>query len=296
MKKDLRNKPRTRINSMRGRLIVILGPTASGKSELAVKLAKKFNGQIVSADSRQIYQGMDIGTAKTKKAALVDIVKPNQKFTLAQYKRLAIGAIKDIQKRGKLPFLVGGTGLYIQAIVDNLVIPKVKPDKKIRNRLEKLSNQKLWQQLGKIDPLTAKTIDHNNKRRLIRALEVCLKTKKPFSQQREKGHSLFDVCQIGLKTNKKNLDKKIDQRVEKMFKAGLIKEVKGLIKKYGWQPYSMSSIGYQEIIQSTNAKELIKLHTRQYAKRQMTWFKKDKRINWVRNYQEAAKLIRNFLL
>jgi len=325
------------------KLIVILGPTASGKSDLAIKLAKEFsargglasdwNGiEIVSADSRQIYQEMDIGTGKieTRRTTeirtvlrgqslkqglsyedspsniphyLIDIIKPNQEFTLAQYKKLAIEAIKDIQKRGKLPFLVGGTGLYIQAIVDNLQIPKVKPNKKLRNKLEKLTNQELFKQLKKIDPLAAATIDLHNKRRLIRALEVCLITKKLFSQQRKKGQPLFDVCQIGLKINKKNLEKRINQRVDKMFKAGLVEEVKKLTQKYSPNLSSMSGIGYREIIQSfesdasgiNQAKELIKQHSRQYARRQITWFKRDKRINWVKNYKEAKKIITEFL-
>jgi len=314
------------------KLIVILGLTASGKSDLAIKLAKKFSGEIVSADSRQIYQEMDIGTGKIEihkgtvpkiqslkqglylrdspftvagiPHYLIDIIKPNQEFTLAQYKKLAIRAIRDIQKRGKLPFLVGGTGLYIQAIVDNLQIPKIKPNKKLRNQLEKLSNQELFKQLKKLDPLTAAAIDQQNKRRLIRALEVCLITKKPFSEQRKKGQPLFDVCQIGLELDKKTLEKRINQRVDKMFKAGLVEEVKKLAQKYSPDLPSMSGISYQEIIQSfgsnaskTNqAKELIKQHSRQYARRQLTWFKRDKRIKWVKNYSQAEKLIRNFPL
>jgi len=293
---------------MRNKLIVILGPTASGKSDLAVKLARKFDGEIVSADSRQIYQEMDIGTNKlTKKQMsgikhyLINVVKPDQGFTLAQYKRLAVKAIKDIQKRDKLPFLVGGTGLYIQAIVDNLQIPRVKPDKKLRNKLEKLTNQELLQKLKKTDPLTAKTIDLNNRRRLIRALEVCLKTKKPFSQQRRKGRTLFDICQIGLKLNKKILERRINQRVEQMFKMGLIKETKKLAKRYSLELPAMSGIGYQETsqylqgkINLRQTKELIKRRTRQYARRQMTWFKKDRRINWIKNYSDAQKVVYSF--
>ena len=283
------------------KLVVILGPTASGKSDLAIKLAEKFNGEIISADSRQVYQEMDIGTAKIeiKKVMiphyLIDIIKPNQEFTLAQYKKLAVKIIKDIQKRGKLPFLVGGTGLYIQSVIDNLQIPKVKPDKKLRNKLEKLTNQELCQQLKKLDPLSDATIDHRNKRRLIRALEVCLITKKPFSKQRKKDKPLFDVCQIGIKSNKKTLEKRINQRVGKMFEAGLIEEVKKLAQKYSPDLPSMSGIGYQEIIPYLQgeitleqAKELIKQHSRQYARRQMSWFRRDKRIIWVNNYQKAA--------
>ncbi|MBL7155448.1 MAG: tRNA (adenosine(37)-N6)-dimethylallyltransferase MiaA [Candidatus Portnoybacteria bacterium] len=292
------------------KLIVILGPTASGKSDLAIKLAKKFNGEIVSADSRQIYQEMDIGTNKlTKKQMsgikhyLIDLIKPDQEFTLAQYKKRAVKIIKDIQKRGKLPFLVGGTGLYIQAIVDNLQIPQVRPNKKLRNKLEKLSNQELFKQLKKLDPLTAAAIDPHNKRRLIRALEVCLITKKPFSKQRKKGQPLFDVCQIGLKLPKETLNKKIDQRVEKMIQAGLIEENKKLAKKYSFDLPAMSGIGYQEIsrylkdeINLEEAKKLIKQYTRQYARRQMSWFKKDKRIKWIEAQNQAEKLLRNFLL
>ena len=217
------NKSIAKLKSARNKLIVILGPTASGKSELAFKLAKKFsvrgrpvsgwNGvEIVSADSRQIYQEMDIGTAKPTKEEikniphhLIDLIKPDQEFSLAQYKKQAIKAIQNIQKKGKLPFLVGGTGLYIQAVVENLDIPRVKPDKKIRARLEKITNQELIKKLKKLDPLAASAIDLNNKRRLIRALEVCLKTKKTFSSQKKKKRPLFDTLQIGLKLNKKIL-------------------------------------------------------------------------------------------
>jgi len=302
------------------KLVVIIGPTGSGKSKLAIDLAKKFNGEIVVADSRQIYQEMDIGTdkiiiQKNKKSCLektkiyqgvphhlIDLVKPNQEFSLSLYKKLALQTIKKIIKKGKLPFLVGGTGLYVQAIVDNLQIPAVPPDKALRKKLEKLSSDKLFQRLKKLDPETAKKIDPKNKRRLIRALEVCLKTGKPFSQQQKKGPVLFDVLQIGLRLPKKVLHQRINQRVEEMIKLGLIAEVKKLIKKYPINLPAFSGIGYQEIINYLQgkisleqAKELIKLHTRQYAKRQMTWFKRDERIHWIRTKKEAEKLISAFL-
>jgi len=286
---------------MNNKLIVILGPTASGKSNLAVKLAKQFKGEIVSADSRQIYQEMDIGTAKiTKKEManvphhLIDIIKPNQEFSLAQFQKKAVKIIKDIQKRDKLPFLVGGTGLYIQSIVDNLQIPETKPNKKLRNKLENKTNQELYNQLKKLDPEALKIIDFNNKRRLIRALEVCLKTKKTFSSQRQKDKPLFDILQIGLNPGINTIDKRINQRTKQMLKAGLIEEVKKLIKKYGPKPYSMSGIGYKEAL-SDNAKELIKIHTRQYSRRQMSWFRRDQRIHWIKTYHEAKKLIKNFI-
>jgi len=294
---------------LNNKLIVILGPTASGKSNLAIKLAKEFRGQIVSADSRQIYKEMDIGTAKvTKKEMqgiphyLIDIVKPNQDFSLAQFKKKAIAQIKKIQKEDKLPFLVGGTGLYIQSIVDNLQMPEGKPNKKLRKELENKTNQELYNQLKELDPQAIKIIDRNNQRRMVRALEVCLTTGQPFSQQKHKGQPLFDILQIGLNPGKEILDKRINQRADKMIKAGLLQEVKGLIKKYGTKPYSMSGIGYQEIIpylrkeiSLDEAKELIKIHTRQYSRRQMSWFRRDKRIKWIKTYPEARKLIKEFL-
>lgn len=283
------------------KLIVILGPTASGKSSLAVKLARRFRGEIVSADSRQIYKEMDIGTAKITKEEmqniphyLINIIKPNQEFSLAQFKKKATQIIKDIQKRDKLPFLVGGTGLYLQSIVDNLQIPAIKPDKRLRKKLENKTNQELYNQLKNLDPTALKIIDFNNKRRLIRALEVCLKTKKTFSSQKLKKQPLFDILQIGLKPAQEILDKKISQRAKQMLKAGLLQEVEKLIKKYGTKLRSMSGIGYQEAL-SDNAEELIKIHTRQYARRQMSWFRRDRRIKWIKTYQEAEKLIRDFL-
>ena len=290
------------------KLITILGPTASGKSDLAVKLGKKFDGEIISADSRQIYKEMNIGTAKITKEEMsniphymIDIVKPDNNFTLAQFQKKTIKIIKDIQRRNKLPFLVGGTGLYIQSIVDNLKIPETKPNKKLRNRLEKLTNQELVNKLKKLDPQALKIIDIKNKRRLIRALEICLLTKKPFSEQRKKNKPIFDILQIGLKLDTRNLEQKISQRTKKMIRSGLIEENKKLLKKYGSKPYSMSGIGYQEVIlylknkiTLEEVKELIKIHTRQYAKRQITWFKRDKKIKWIKNYSQAEKLIQLF--
>lgn len=302
------------------KLIVILGPTASGKTELAVKLAKFFNGEIISADSRQIYREMDIGTNKIRGEKfkmrknekvifykniphyLINIVRPDQEFTVADFKKKAIKIIKDIQRRKKIPFLVGGTGLYLQSIIDNLEIPRVRPDKKLRNKLSQKTNEWLLKKLKKLDPVTAKNIDPHNKRRIIRALEVCLKTKKRFSQLKKKGRPLFDILQIGLRVSRLNLYKKINQRVEKMIKNGLVDEVKKLLKKYPFSLPSLSGIGYREIISYLQGKitlsqaiEEIKKNTRRLAKRQMTWFKKDKRIIWIKNYQEAKKIINEFL-
>lgn len=312
-------------------LIVILGPTSSGKTEMGLRLAKKFNGEIVNADSRQIYKGMDIGTGspikienvkikmkndnikfknKHIKAIVINniphhlfhIKNPNQKFSLSQYKKLAIKTINDIHKRGKIPILVGGTGLYINAIVDNLEIPKAPPSKIIRQKLEKHTNKYLFNKLKKIDPKAAEIIGPQNKRKLIRALEVYKITGKPFSAQQIKGKPLFNILQIGIKTDREKLYKKIDKRVDKMIEDGLIKETKKLSKKYSFVLPAMSGIGYLEIgqylekkISLDDAIQKIKFRTHQYARRQMTWFRRDERIEWVDNYKKAEKLVEKFL-
>ncbi|MCK4799591.1 tRNA (adenosine(37)-N6)-dimethylallyltransferase MiaA, partial [Candidatus Parcubacteria bacterium] len=229
-------------------LIVILGPTASGKTKLALKLAKKYDGEIINADSRQIYQGMDIGTGKIDNQKfikseihkvrnsihLIDIKNPNQRFSLSQYKKLAVKTIDDIHKREKIPILVGGTGLYISAIVDNLEIPKAAPNKKIRTRLEKHTEKFLFKRLKKVDQRSAEIIGINNKRKLVRALEVYEVTGKPFSVQQIKGDPLFDILQIGIKIDREKLYEKIDARIDKMIKNGLMEETKKLSKKYSF--------------------------------------------------------------
>lgn len=297
------------------KLIVILGPTAVGKTDLAIKLAKKFDGEIVSADSRQVYKEMNIGTAKPKinlespkylingvPHYLIDIAFPNEEFNVAIYKRLATKIIKDIQKRSKLSFLVGGTGLYIWAVVDNLKFPEVGPWKKLRKELKKKSVKELFEIYKNLDPEGAKYIEKENKRRLIRAIEVCKITGESFWKQREKKNPLFDVLQIGIKLPREALKKRISKRVEKMFDLGLEKEVKNLVKKYGWNINPLQTIGYQEFedffkkkVNKKEVKEKIILHTLQFARRQMTWFKRDKRIHWIKNQKETENLIKEFL-
>jgi tRNA-2-methylthio-N6-dimethylallyladenosine synthase len=270
------------------KLLVVLGPTASGKTDLAVFLAEKFNGELVSADSRMIYKGMDIGTNKPKEFHhMVDVVSPDEDFSGAVYKKMALGKIEGIIERGKLPILVGGTGLYIKAVVENLDFPAVKADKKLRKELEKKSIEALFEMYRKIDKEGAVIIDKNNKRRLIRAIEVCLSTNEPFFKER-KGEQLFDVFQIGIKVSKEELEERISKRVERMFKQGLEKEVRKLSKKYGFNIPPMQTIGYQEwqdyfkgLISKEEVRERIKKNTLSFAKRQMTWFKKDKGIKWV---------------
>lgn len=311
---------------MRQKIIAIVGPTASGKTKLSIELAKKFNGEIVSADSRQIYRGMDIGTAKPSydivsrkyydlrcrnishriSHYLISIKNPNERYTVAEYKKDALKAIHKILQRSKLPILVGGTGLYVDTIAENLEIPEVKPNKALRAKLDTRIKQyglrKIYEELIKLDPEATQFIDPNNPRRVIRALEVALITKKPFSKQRRKGELLFDVLKIGIDIPQEKLKQRIDKRVQKMIKDGLIEEVKRLVKKYGVSQPAFDAIGYREIIdylgKKTSLKEAvekIKVNTSRYAKRQMTWFKRDKNIRWVKSQKEAEKIIMNFL-
>ena len=272
------------------RLVVVLGPTASGKTDLAIYLAKEFNGELISADSRMVYKGMDIGTNKPKDFPhhLINIVRPNEEFNVALYKKMAVQKISEITERGKLPILVGGTGLYLKAVIENLDFPAVKADEKLRKKLEKKTAEELFLEYEKLDKEGAKIIDRNNKRRLIRAIEVCLATNEPFFKER-KGEKLFDVIELGIDVSKEELAKRIKKRVEVMFKQGLEKEVKKLYKKYGFNIPPMQTIGYQEWqdyfkgkISKDEVKEKIVTNTIAFAKRQMTWFKRDKSIIWVK--------------
>jgi len=290
------------------KLIVILGPTASGKSEIAVKLAKKIKGEVISADSRQVYKGMDIGTGKITKREmqgiphhLLDVASPKRKFTVSQYRKLALAAIKEIFKRGRLPIVCGGTGFYIQALIDGIVIPEVKPDWKLRKELEKKTAKDLFLELKKLDPERAKTIDKANKRRLIRALEIIIKTKRPVPLLK-KQLLPYSILLIGIKKEKEALKKLIEKRLLRRLKKGMVREVKTL-KKTGlsWKrledfgleyryiaQYLQGKIAYKEMIQK------LKKEIEHFAKRQMTWWKSDKRILWIENYREAEKLTEAF--
>jgi len=307
------------------KLIVILGPTASGKSELAVKLAKKFNGEIVSADSRQVYKGMDIGTGKiTKKEMqgiphyLLDVTSPKRRFTVSQYRKLALKTINKIFKKGKIPILCGGTGFYIQAVVDGIVIPEVPPDWKLRKKLEKKSVEELYKILKKLDPKRAKTIESKNPRRLIRAIEIILKTKKPVPALK-KNPLPYPVLLISIKKGKKELSSLIRERLLRRLKRGMIAEVKKLKKSsLSWKRLEEFGLEYRFVAQYLQKKlkskedkssssslavaqeydemvNLIQKEIEHFAKRQMTWFKRDKRINWVKNYNKAEKIIKKFL-
>ncbi len=306
----------------KAKVVVIVGPTASGKTALSLTLAKKYNGEIISADSRQIYRGMDIGTAKAPidkssnyrfnylvdgiKHHLVDIKNPNQNYSVAEFKKDAIKAISQIHKCGRLPIVVGGTGLYISALADNLKIPPIKENKKLRAKLEKELSEKglnyLFKKLVGLDSEAAYIVDSRNPRRVIRALEVALITGKPFTSLRKKGKPLFNLLMIGINSPNDILKKKITERIKEMTKDGLVKEVKNLVKKYGFQAKPFDAIGYREIIEYIKGKisleeaiELMIKNTWHYAKRQITWFKKDKKVRWLESQIEAEVLVKQFL-
>jgi len=296
------------------KLIVVLGPTASGKSDLAVNLAKKFGGGVVSADSRQVYRGMNIGTGKiTKKEMqgvphyLLDVTSPKRRFAVVQYRNLALKAINKILRKGKVPILCGGTGFYIQAVIDGIILPKIKPDWLLRSILNKLSTEELFKKLRKLDPRRAKTIDKKNKRRLIRALEIVLKTGKPVPLPHLRpwgfGGQAYPVLMIGIKKEKNELDKLIEKRFFKWLEQGFLKEVQKLKRDdLSTKRIEEFGINYRTAIQylegKINDEEFIKNSLKElkdYARRQMTWFKRDSRINWVKNQKEAEKLTKKFL-
>lgn len=295
------------------KLIAIVGPTASGKTTLAISLAQKFGGEIVSADSRQIYRGMDIGTAKPtadeRRAIphhLIDIKDPNENYTVADYQRDAIATIEDIIARGKVPLLVGGTGLYMRAVVENLDIPKTVAQPELRAGIEReIARDGLdavFKKLVALDPEAAGGVDPKNPRRVVRALEVAITTGEPFTAQRAKRASLFDTLMLGLNPAPEVLRDRIDHRVDAMLRDGLVHETAALIKKYGVAAPAFDAIGYREIINHLNgdrsieqATAAIKINTWHYAKRQMTWFKKTDGIRWIKNPDEAVTLAQEFL-
>ena len=303
------------IKRKRKKIIIVLGPTASGKSAIALELAKKFNGFLISADSRQVYRGMDIGTNKDKgvwknskffvegvEEFLIDAVSPNQDFTVGDWLERTKQVISEI--KGKLPIIVGGTGLYISALINNFQLPTGK-NEKLRAEFEKLLAKKgigaLIDEIKKIDPDIEQKIDSKNPRRVLRALEICFSTGKPLA--REKGKCEYDILQIGVELAREKLYDKINRRVDEMFASGLVQEVKSLIVAgYHCDLPAMTGIGYRQVCQFLNHKisgaeatELVKRDTRRYAKRQMTWFKREKTIHWVENQNKAIQLVETFI-
>ncbi len=300
-------------------LVVILGPTGVGKSSVAVKLSKETGGEIINCDSMQVYKGFDIGTDKILPDKrediphhLLDVADPSTQFTAADFVDLAVDAIDSIMKRKRLPVIVGGTGLYLKALIDGL-FPGGKSDPALRRKLEKEAREKglerLREKLMKVDPVYCQKIHSNDKIRIIRALEVYLSTKKPISAHFSDTQSAvedFNIIKIGLKLGRQELYSRIEQRADKMFERGLIQEVEDLLQK-GTDESSppFRALGYKHALQFLKeeisleeAISLTKRDTRHYAKRQMTWFRKMKGINWFspEEYSSIVKHVKDSLV
>lgn len=280
-------------------VLVLVGPTAVGKTETALTLAQELNCEIISADSMQVYRGMDIGTAKASleeqslvKHHLLDIINPDQKFTAADYVRLAEQCIAEIAARNRFPLVTGGTGLYINALIDGFLFPDQGENRKIRTELQARAEtepEALHEELKQVDPKSAAKLHPNDLRRIIRALEVYYTQGMPISelQAKKEAEQKYRAVMIGLNRNRELLYQRIEARVDQMIAAGLVDEVKELLTKYPQQPTALQAIGYKEIALYLNdqltleeAIELIKRETRRYAKRQLSWFRRDKRIVW----------------
>lgn len=309
---------------MNNKIIAVAGPTASGKTALSVKIAKELGGEIVSCDSMQIYKGMDIGTAKPSLEErcgvphhMIDIISPDEKYNVVSYKRDAEAAIDDILKRGRVPVLAGGTGLYMDSVLSNTAFSENSSFSVVRERLEKLFEEKgreyIFEMLEKIDPEAAEKIHPNNTRRVIRALEIYETTGKTLTQANieSKRPEKYESLVIGLMWDRETLYERINERVERMMAEGLLKEVETLRKKGMKAEYtSMQAIGYKELFEYfegnctlEEAKEKIKQESRRYAKRQMTWLKRNKKINWLilqkdynlnKIYEQSFTLIKKF--
>jgi len=282
-------------------LIVVVGPTAAGKTALSLQLAEALDGEIVSADSRQIYRGMDIGTAKVTPAErsrvphhLLDVVDPDHTLTLAEYQRMAYDAINAIHARGQLPFLVGGSGQYVHAVIEGWGIPKVPPHPDLRAELEAQAQaegaEALHARLAELDPVAAGRIDYRNVRRVIRALEVCLVSGRPITELQRKTPPPYHIYQLGVTRPRPELYARIDARVDRMIAQGLVAEVQRLVATgYGWDLPAMSGLGYRQIgqylrgeINLAEAVALIKQQTRRFVQQQYNWFRlDDPAIHWV---------------
>ena len=282
-------------------LLAIVGPTGVGKSQLALRLAQAFNGEIVSADSRQVYRYMDIGTAKPSREELslvphhlLNIVNPDENFSLAQYQELAYRAIDDIHKRQKLPIFVGGSGLYVWSVVEGWGVPRVPPDPDFRRQLEAraaaaVGRDELYRELAMVDPVAAERIDKRNVRRVIRALEIHRGTKPAARQSQPKKAPSYNTLLIGLTADREELYRRIDLRVDRMIEQGLAQEVKRLTDMgYGFDLSAMSGIGYKQIgmflggeLTIEAATEQIKFESHRFVRHQYNWFGlKDDRIQW----------------
>ena len=291
-----------KINMCKPKVIVICGPTASGKTALSIELAKKIDGEIISSDSMQIYKYMNIGTAKPSqeerqgiKHYLIDFVEPNQRYSVAEFKKDAENAIEEILAKGKTPIIVGGTGLYVDSLIYGIEYQDIQLDEKYRQELEdRVTNEgleKLYEEAQKIDPQAIEKISSNDKKRILRVLEIYKATGKNKTEQeiesRKKGVK-YDYKVFAINWDREILYERINKRVDIMIEQGLIQEVEQLLKKYDEFPTAMQGLGYKEVLEYlqgiTTREEMIeklKMETRRYAKRQITWFKKNKQTIWI---------------
>lgn len=297
---------------MKPKVVVICGPTASGKTALSIKLAKRINGEIISADSMQIYKDMNIGAAKPNeeeregiKHYLLDFIEPNIRYSVADFKKQAEEAIVEILKKGKVPIVVGGTGLYIDSLIYGIEYTEVNFDEEYRKQLEKICEEKgleqLYNEAVKIDPIAMKKISSNDRKRIMRVLEIYHETGKTKTEQEMESRKevKYDYHIFALNMDRQLLYDRINQRVDLMIEQGLVDEVKNLLKKYQEFPTAMQGLGYKEVrdyleynMTYEEMIEKIKMETRRYAKRQITWFRKNKETLWLDALEDGEKNIK----
>ncbi len=314
------------------KVIAVVGPTAAGKSEVGVRLAQALDGEVICVDSRTVYKEMNVGTAKVtgekfskieaREGELsmndlfearpvmvediphwgVDLVGADEAFTVADFVSYAQKKINDINRRGKLPILVGGTGLYFRALLDGLTLTDVDIDEKLRTELEAKSTEELVELLGERDPDAASSIDVMNRRRVVRALEIVMTTGSTLASQQRKVETPYEVLYLGMDIDKEVLFDRINARVDVMVGSGLIDEARNLLDKYGAESQAMSGIGYRQLarffagtLPLREAIDRIKIDSRHYAKRQLTWFKADQRVVWVSSIVEALTEAKKWL-
>ena len=298
------------------KVIVICGPTASGKTSLSIELAKQINGEIVSCDSMQIYKDMTIGTAKPTKEEmdgikhyLLDFVSPDQRYSVAEYKKDAENAIEKIISEGKVPIVVGGTGLYLEALIYNIEYQNIEEDMEYRNKLYEIEREqglsKLYEMASKIDSKAMEKISPNDKKRICRVLEIYHltgKTKTELEEESRKNEPKYNYKLFGITMDREKLYERINLRVDIMINRGLIDEVKNLLEKYNNFPTAMQGLGYKEVVEYLNGLitkdemiDKIKMETRRYAKRQLTWFRKYKNLIWINGLDDVQNNIKIIL-
>ena len=302
---------------MKPKVVVIVGPTASGKTALSIELAKRIGGEIISSDSMQIYKDMNIGTAKVTKEEmqgikhyLIDFVPPNQRYTVSDFKKDATRAIKEILREAKIPIVVGGTGLYVNSLIYGIEYQDMQFDEEYRNKLMKIAETEeglnnLWEQAQKIDPESMKKISKKDKKRIVRVLEIYKATGKTKTEQEilsRKKEIEYEFKIFGISMDREQLYERINKRVDIMINQGLEKEVRNLLEKYSEFPTAMQGLGYKEVVEYFNGIltrgemiDKIKQESRRYAKRQLTWFRRNKEIIWLDANEEMEKNIKTIL-